>query len=152
MGHELHTSSFGSAHGFTITSYHRSSLATAATGVSRGRWRSSRASASMQPPPSRGMLCGPDRLGCMAYHRTSAFTSANCGSLGVPWRACRADAPLGRSPGHCQGVRCKAIHIAGFGARQFHSSAIPCRMYNNAVSGRDRAVRWPGPNGSAQFR
>ena len=43
------------------------SLSTAATIVSRGRQGSSLTSASMQPPPSRGMLYGQDRLGRMAY-------------------------------------------------------------------------------------
>ena len=53
----------------------------------------------------------------------SALISANRSAPGVPERACGADAALGQSPEHGPGVRCKAIHITGFGARRFHSSA-----------------------------
>ena len=59
---------------------------------------------------------------------TSAFTSANRRVPGVPERTCGADATLGQSPEHGLGVRYKAIQIAVFGARQFHSSAMSRRM------------------------
>ena len=60
---------FGSAHWFTTASYRRFWHATVSTNVSRGRQASSCTSASMQLPPSRGMLFGPDRSGCVAYGR-----------------------------------------------------------------------------------
>ena len=47
-----------------------SSLTSTATNISRGRQTSSRTSASMQLPPSRGMLYDPDRPGHMAYGRS----------------------------------------------------------------------------------
>ena len=75
----------------------------------------------------------------------SVLISANRSTPGVPERACGAHAE------HGPGVRCKAIHITGFGARRFHSSVIFRRMYNKAVSGcRGQAV--PGPDGSTRFQ
>ena len=66
----------------------------------------------------------------------SALISANRSVPGVPEWACGADAALDQSPEHGLGVWYKVIHITGFKARQFHSSAISRRMYNKAVSGR----------------
>ena len=58
----------------------------------------------------------------------SALISANRRVPGVPERACGADATLVETPGHGLGVWCKTIHIAGFGAGQFRSSAMSRRM------------------------
>ena len=58
----------------------------------------------------------------------SALMSANRRALGVSEWACGAKVALGQSPEHGSGVRCKAIYIAGFRARQFHSSAMSSRM------------------------
>ena len=71
------------------------------------------------------------RIARTAWHTDEASTliSANRSAPGVPKRACGADAALGQSPEHGPGVRCKAIHIAGFGVRRFHSSARYRRMH-----------------------
>ena len=55
---------------FTTASYHQSLLTTMATNVSRGWQTSSRTSASIQLPPSRGVLYGLDRSGRMACGRS----------------------------------------------------------------------------------
>jgi len=61
--------------------------------------------------------------------RTSALISANRSTPEVPERACGTGLALGQSPEHSPRVRCKAIHIMGFGARRFHSSAMSRRMH-----------------------
>jgi len=66
-----------------------------------------------------------------AWHMdgTSALTSANRRSPGVPERACRTDATLGRLPEHGPGVRFGAVHAAVFSSGRFHSSIMSRRMY-----------------------
>ena len=100
-----------------------------------------------QPPISpmdgRDLLALPPRCSChqveaccmariaratMRMDGTSALISANRSAPGVPKRACGTDAALGQSPEHSPGVRCRAVHVAVFGARQFHSSAMSHRM------------------------
>ena len=75
-------------------------------------------------------------------NRTCALTSANRGVPRVPERACGTDATLVQSTEHGPGVRCKAIHVAVFSARQFHGSAMFRRMYKWDHF-------WPGEPGSA---
>ena len=65
-GSAWRTSLFRSVCWFTSASYRRFSHATTSN-VSRGWQTSSRTSASMQLPLSRGMLYGLDRSGCMAF-------------------------------------------------------------------------------------
>ena len=89
-----------------------------------------------------------------AWHAdgTSALTSANRRVLGVPERACRTDATLVQSPAHGPGVRCEAIHVAVFSARQFHGSAMLRRMYKwDHFWMEEPSSAGPGSNRSAQF-
>ena len=46
----------------------------------------------------------------------STLTNANHSVPGMPEWACGTGAALGQLPEHSPGVRCGAIHIAGFGA------------------------------------
>ena len=86
------------------------------------------------PPPRcsrhQAEACCTARIVRAAWRPDEASTliSANRSAPGVPEQACGVDAALGQSPEHGPGVRCMAIHIAGFGARQFHSSAKSSRM------------------------
>ena len=61
--------------------------------------------------------------------RTSALISANRSTPGVPEQVCGIGAALGQSPEHGPEVQCRAIHVAVFGARQFHSSAMSRGMH-----------------------
>ena len=89
-------------------------------------------------PPAPPPRCSHHQaeLCCMAWiaHATwrpdeaSTLISTNRSTPGVPERACGANTALSQSPEHSAGFQCKAIHIAGFGARQFHSSAMSSRM------------------------
>ena len=60
--------------------------------------------------------------------KASTLISASRSAPEVPERACGTGVALGQSPGRGPGVRCKAIHIAVFGARKFRSSAMSRRM------------------------
>ena len=107
-----------------MASYHRSSLTASATNISRKWQRLSRASSHL----CLDAVTTKQRRKCMAqiartaWHAdgTSALTSANRRVPGLPER--ETDATLGQSPECGTGVLCKAIHVAVFGARQFHSS------------------------------
>ena len=102
-GYEQHTSFVRSAHGVTMTSYHRSSLTMTATNVARGWQTSSRTSTSMHLLPGRGVLRSPDRSGCMTHHGAAIDQRKS----EAPERASGTDAILGRSSGHGPGVRAR---------------------------------------------
>ena len=73
-------------------------------------------------------LDGPDRSGRMAYGRSKRIDQRQpqrAGGARAGMRGRRGPWPVA---GARPGVRCKAIHIAVFGARQFHSSAMSRRM------------------------
>ena len=122
-GRAWRTSLFGSA------PYRRFSLATAATNVSCG---------GRHPPaplPRRSYnqveACCTARIARAAWRTDEASTliGANRSTPGVPKQAYGTGAALGQSPEHSMGVRCGAIHIAGFRSRLFHSSARYHRMH-----------------------
>ena len=82
--------------------------------------RTADVSSPLRPVKSRsgrGVLCSSGRSCCVA-HRGAGIDQHQSG---VPGRACGADTTLGRSPGHGPGDRCKAIHVAEFGAGRFIS-------------------------------
>jgi len=109
----------------------------------------------LAPPPRcshhQAEACCTAQTARAAWHATgtSALISANRSSPGVPERACGTDVTLGHSPEHGSGVRCKGIHVTVSGARQFHSSAMVRRMWNETTSGcRSLAARGRDPVGA----
>ena len=87
----------------------------------------------------------------------SALTSTKHSAPRVPEQACGTDATLSQSPEHGPGVRCRAIHVAGFGASQFrgsvqvNSAVRPCctGCTNGTTSGyKSLAARDWGPMGT----
>ena len=80
------------------------------------------------------------------------MTSANRRALEVPEWACRTDVTLGRSTEHGLGVRCRAIHVAVFGASKFRGLAMLRRMYEwDHFWPKEPGGAGPGDNRSAQF-
>ena len=97
----------------------------------------------MSPADSRHPPAPPPRC---SYNQAEACCAARLiGPRGAP-RSWHIDQCQLRVTRERHGVRCKAIHIMGFGARRFCSLEPSCRKWSGAAAGHHgRVAQWPGP-------
>jgi len=82
---------------------------------------------------------------CSCYQAEACCAAGSLGSRGAP-RSRHIDQRQPWVAGSQHGVRCKAIHIMGFGARRFRSLEPSCRKWSGAASGHHCwTAQWPGP-------